>query len=196
MGLLLLVPNVLANRRAACSVSRVLMRSFVREFLGCVVLVALGAPLACTTLTGSSVASNTVSTFSPVTTVEVDGPTLFEHFGCGVAQDVPYKYVVTIYPFGSSQPIQVSDAGVIDNAVSDCFANAVFEDLPTGASGQADFTLKVDVFDLTKWNAAQGIDLTNPSNEPQIRALARWTSDCSAHQTSGIQSLAVCDPLK
>ncbi|HEY2366852.1 MAG TPA: hypothetical protein VGH87_10710 [Polyangiaceae bacterium] len=155
----------------------------------------LGALAACTTLTGSSVASNTVSTFSPVTTVEVDSTTLFDGFGCSDTAGVPYKYVATIYPLGSSKPIPIGDT-VIRNAVSDCFANAVFEDLPN-ATGEGDFTLKVDVFDLPTWNANQGsIDFGDPTQEAAIRAVASWTTDCTAHQTSNIQSLAVCDPLQ
>jgi hypothetical protein len=183
---LLLVPNVLANSRAAWFGSRVLHR-FFRELIGCGVLAGLGALAACTTLTGSSIASNTVSTFSPVTTVEVDSTSLFEHLGCSNTAGVPYKYVATIYPFGSSAPLFIT--------TSDCFANAVFEDLPTGATGEGDFTLNVDVFDLPTWNANQGIDFGNPASEPDIRKVANWTSDCTAHQTSNIQSLAVCDPL-
>ena len=100
---------------------------------------------------------------------------------------MPYKYVATIYPFGSSTPLFIT--------VSDCFANAVFEDLPTGATGEGDFTLNVDVFDLPTWNANQNIDFGDPANEPVIRGVASWTSNCTAHQTSNIQSLAVCDPL-
>jgi len=183
----LLVPNALANSRAAWFGSRVLHHLF-RELVGCGVLVGLGALAACTTLTGSSIASNTVSTFSPVTTVEVDSTTLFDGFGCGDTADVPYKYVATIYPFGSSTPLFITTA--------DCFANAVFEDLPTGATGAGDFTLTVDVFDLPGWNAHQDLDFGDPGNEPFIRGAANWTSNCTAHQTSNIQSLAVCDPLQ
>jgi TRAP-type uncharacterized transport system substrate-binding protein len=180
------VPNVLANKPAAWFGSRVLHRLF-RELIGCGVLVGLGALAACTALTGSSIASNTVSTFAPVTTVEVDSTTLFERLGCSNTAGVPYKYVATIYNFGSSSPLFIT--------VTDCFTNAVFENMDTGASGQGDFTLNVDVFDLPTWNANQNIDFGNPENEPAIRAVANWTSNCSAHQTSNIQSLAVCDPL-
>jgi hypothetical protein len=160
----------------------------VRELVGCAVLGALGALAACTSLTGSSIASNTVSTFSPVTTVEVDAASLLEREGCGTASGVPYKYVATIYPFGSSTPLYIT--------VSDCFTNAVFENLPTGATGEGDFTLTVDVLDLPTWNANQALDFADPNEEPSIRAVANWTSNCSAHQTSNVQSLAVCDPLK
>jgi hypothetical protein len=183
---LLLVPNALANSPAACSVSRVLHHLF-RELLGCGVLVGLGALAACTALTGSSIASNTVSTFAPVTTVEVDSTSLFERLGCSNTANVPYKYVATIYNFGSSTPLFIT--------VSDCFTNAVFENMDTGASGQGDFTLNVDVFDLPTWNANQNLGFDNPANEPAIRAAANWTSNCTAHQTSNIESLAVCDPL-
>jgi hypothetical protein len=183
---LLLAPNALANSPAACSVSRVLHHWF-RELIGCGVLVGLGALTACTALTGSSIASNTVSTFAPVTTVEVDSTSLFERLGCSNTAGVPYKYVATIYNFGSSSPLFIT--------VSDCFTNAVFENMDTGASGQGDFTLNVDVFDLPTWNANQNLGFDNPANEPAIRAVANWTSNCTAHQTSNIESLAVCDPL-
>ena len=182
----LLVRNELANSRAAWFGSRVLHR-FIRESIGFAVLVGLGALASCTALTGSSVASNTVSTFSPTTTVEVDSTTLFSRLGCGTAAGTPYKYVATIYPFGSSTPLFIT--------VSDCWSNAVFENLPTGATGEGDFTLNVDVFDLPDFDAMQ-IDLGNPANEPAIRAVADWTTNCTAHQTSNVQSLAVCDPLK
>jgi len=181
------VPNVLANKPAAWFGSRVLHNVF-RELIGCGVLAGLGALTACTALTGSSIASNTVSTFSPVTTVEVDSTTLFERLGCDATAGVPYKYVATIYPFGSSTPLFITTA--------DCFANAVFEGLDTGATGEGDFTLKVDVFDLPTWNANQSLSFGDPASEPAIRAVAVWTSDCSAHQTANIQSLAVCDPLQ
>jgi len=181
------VPNVLANSRAACSVSRVLHRVF-REIIGCGVLVGLGGLAACTALTGSSIASTTVSTFSPVTTVEVDATTLFSRLGCSNTSGVPYKYVATIYDFGSSTPLFITD--------SDCFANAVFEDLDVGPIGQADFNLTVDVFDLPTWSANQNIDFGNPANQPAIHAVANWTTTCTAHQTQNIQSLAVCDPLQ
>ena len=183
------MPNVLANKPAAWFGSRVLHR-FFRELIGCGVLAGLGALAACTSLTGSSIASNTVSTFAPVTTVEVDSTTLFERLGCSNTANVPYKYVATIYPFGSSTPLFITE--------SDCFTNAVFEDLPTGATGEGDFTLNVDVFDLPTWNANQDVinaAVKDPTQEPAMRAVANWTSNCTAHQTSNIQSLAVCDPL-
>ena len=91
------MPNVLANSRAACSVSRVLHRLF-RELIGCAVLAGLGALAACTSLTGSSIASTTVTTFSPVTDIQVDSQTMFERLGCGTSARVPFKYVATVYP--------------------------------------------------------------------------------------------------
>jgi hypothetical protein len=156
-----------------------------------VVLAGLGALAACTSLTGSSIASTTVSTFSPVTTVEVDSQAMFERLGCGTAAGVPYKYVATIYPFGSSTPLYIT--------VSDCWTNAVFENLPTGATGEGDFTLTIDAFDLPRLSAHsqdKNINFDDPTTEPAIRSVANWTSNCSAHQVSNVESLAVCDPLK
>jgi hypothetical protein len=169
----------------------------VRELVGCAVLGALGALAACTSLTGSSIASNTVSTFSPVTTVEVDSASLLEREGCGTTAGVPYKYVATIYPFGSSTPLE---QGI---TISDCWTNAVFENLPTGATGEGDFTLTVDVFDLPTFQATQtlpdggtfSVANANENDEATVRSFANWTSNCTAHQTANVQSLAVCDPL-
>ncbi len=166
------------------------MSHFVaREAFGCALLGAL-ALAACTSITGgSSLASNVVSTFSPTTSVEIDSSTLFARPGCGQAPGVPYKYVVTVTPRGTS-PLFIS--------VNDCFTNAVFENLFTqGTNGEGDFTLTVDVFDEANFNAPHAFDLNNPAieDEPTIRAAAQWTSNCTAHQTPNIQALAVCDPL-
>lgn len=186
----LLVEKSLANQRTPCSVSRVLLgRNVARELLGCAVLLAVGALAACTSITGSSAASNTLSTFNPITSVEIDSSTMFSRLGCGQGPGVPYKYIVTVTALGSTTASNI--------IVADCFSNAVFENLPAGPSGEADFTLTVDVFDFGTFNKAHPYDINNPSvaDQPQIRADAQWRSDCTATQTANIQSLAVCDPL-
>ncbi len=163
------------------------MSHFVaRELFGCALLGALGL-VACTAITGgSSLASNTLSTFAPVTSVEVDSSTLFARLGCGQAPNVPYKYVVTVTPTGTS-PLFI--------LVSDCFANAVFEDLPAGSS---DVTMTVAAFDEPHFNAPHSsYDIHNPAPTDQaaILADAQWTTTCTAHQTTNVEALAVCDPL-
>lgn len=156
--------------------------------LGSVLLAGVLALVACTSLTGSSIASNTVSTFSPITSVEVDSSTLFSRLGCGQAPNVPFKYIVTVKPL-AQEPFAIT--------VSDCFTNAVFENLPAGANGEGDFTMTVAVFDEPHFDAPHSYDIRNPalSDEPQIAADAQWTTTCTAHQTTNVQSLAVCDPL-
>ena len=187
----LLVVKSLANSSTACSVSRVVLlgQNVAREIFGSALLAGLVALAACTQITGtSSIASNTISTFSPITSVEVDSSTLFARLGCAQAPNVPFKYVVTLTPL-AQQPLAIT--------VSNCFTNAVFENLPAGPSGEGDFTLTVDVFDEPHFNAPHPYDLNNPavSDEPQIHADAQWTTNCTAHQTTNVQSLAVCDPL-
>ncbi len=164
-------------------------QNVARELLGGTLLVGVLALAACTSLTGSSIASNTVSTFSPITSVEVDSSTLFSRLGCGEAPNVPFKYVVTIAPLtNANAPFAV--------VVSNCFSNAVFEELAPELG--PDFTMLVDVFDEPHFDAPHPYDITNPSvsDEPQIRADAQWRTSCTAHQTTNVQSLAVCDPLQ
>ncbi len=162
------------------------MSHFVaREAFGCALLGAL-ALAACTSITGgSSLASNTVSTFSPTTSVEVDSSTLFARLGCGQAPGVPFKYIVTVTPRGTS-PLFIS--------VNDCFTNAVFENLPEGST---DVTMTVAVFDEPTFDAPHPYDIRNPalSDQAAILADAQWTTTCAATQTTNVAVLAVCDPL-
>jgi hypothetical protein len=187
----LLVEKSLANSSTPCSVSRVvhLGQNVAREVAGSALLVGVLALAACTSITGSSIASNTVSTFSPITSVEVDSSTLFERLGCGQAPNVPFKYVVTVASLTNAD----APFGIV---VTNCFSNAVFENLPPELG--PDFTLRVDVFDEPHFDAPHPYNINDPSvsDEPQIRADAQWKTTCTAHQTTNVQSLAVCDPLQ
>jgi hypothetical protein len=184
-------------------------RTVVRELVGCAILVASIAAAACTSLTGSSVASTTVTTFAPVTGIEVDANQLFESQGCGQGPSLAFKYVVVVYsayntPPLEGQPVTTSQDGSpsdpIAISLNDCFADAVFENLSTSAAigGSDFFALTIDVFDDVTF-AAQATTLdtttTTEANALAISSIATWTTTCVARQQPNVQSLATCGPL-
>ncbi len=200
----------LANVTPACSVSRVFRSaSVLRELFGCAVLALAIAVAACTSLTGSSVASTTVNTYSPVTGIEVDASQLFESEGCGQGPSLAYKYVVVVFTAYGSGPLEgqpvvnpaSADGGLADPiaiSLNDCFADAVFENLNASSTigGSDTFSLAIDVFDDVTF-AAQTLDTTTTTeaNAAAIASVAKWTSTCVARQQPNVQSLASCGPL-
>jgi hypothetical protein len=200
----------LANVSPACSVSRVFRNvDVLRELCGCALLAATIAAAACTSLTGSRVASTTVNTYSPVTGIEVDASQLFEGDGCGIGPSLPYKYVVVVYTaYGSGplvgQPVvdpTSADGGLADPiaiSLNDCFADAVFENLNASSTigGSDTFSLAIDVFDSVTFGA-QPLDTTTTTqaNAAAIASVAKWTTTCVARQQPNVQSLSTCGPL-
>ena len=74
------------------------LRTIALELSGLALLGGAVSLVACTSLTGSSVASNaTVTTYVPLTSIEVDSNALLERLGCGTSSGVPFRYVVSVY---------------------------------------------------------------------------------------------------
>lgn len=181
-----------------------MFRKVAFELSGCAVLAAAVALAACTSITGSSATSNvTVSTYVPLTSIEVDSSSLFERLGCGAASGVPYKYVVSVYdavPPGVRKP--APDGGVpmaLEIGSSDCFTDALFQNVPSNQGTNIDwFSLTVDVFDLPTYQAnrdALGLDAPAVGSADAIHAAAKWSTTCVAQQVPNVQTIAACDPL-
>lgn len=129
---------------------------------------------ACTSLTGSSVTSTTVTTYAPLTGIEVDANGLFERQGCGHGPSLAFKYVATVYTaFGvggplEGQPKPAQDGGIptpIAMSLNDCFADAVFQNLNLSAAlgGSDTYAVQIDVFDdvtYNKWACSVGMAIT------------------------------------
>lgn len=178
-----------------------MLRIIARELVGCGVLAVAIAAAACTSITGSSVASTTISTYAPVTGVEVDALELFERQGCGVASGEPFKYVVAVYSAFSSGERDPGVPNPIVMSVTDCFTDAVFENLPGSTlGGTPTFSLTVDVFDKATFDANadainNDVGVSSAGTAAAIDAIANWNSTCVARQEPNIQGLAACDPL-
>jgi hypothetical protein len=172
------------------------LRKIALELAGIGLLGGGVALSACTALTGSSVASNVaVSTYVPLTSIEVDSASLFERRGCGAGSGVPFKYVVSVYDAvtGGERIGTVA----IDIGASDCFTDALFQNVPTTQGVNYDwFSLTVDVFDEPTYEANRDlIDGPDVGNAAAIHGLANWSTTCVAQQQPNVQSIAACDPL-
>jgi len=155
-------------------------RTVVRELIGCALLAAGLGVAACTSLTGSSVSSTTVSTYSPTTGIEIDANALFFHEGCGQGPGVVAKYVTIVYVAGGYYDNTAAEGGLLcqelsltngigcENAVdagadagatcpaislNDCFSDAVFVDLGSFTSAATTFDLVVYAFDQATFDA-------------------------------------------
>lgn len=180
------------------------LKKIALELSGTALLAGAVALGACTALTGSSVASNVaVSTYVPLTSIEVDSASLFDRRGCGTGPGVPFKYVVSVYdalPPGVRRP--GPDGGnptAIVVGSADCFTDAVFQNVPSSQSvNLAWFSLTVDVFDQPTYQAnrdALGLDAPAVGSADAIHAAASWSTTCVAQQQPNVQSIAACDPL-
>lgn len=188
-----------------------MLRLLARELFGCALLGGLAALAACTSLTGSSVASTTVSTYSPVTSIEIDANQLFERIGCGPGAGQAFRYAVAVY---AAQPSGArilgangADPDPLGMSVTDCYTDAVFENLSTNTifGGTSYFSLSVYVFDQPTYDASfEAIEknadanagtwiAANAKNEAQI---AQLSATCTARQEPNIEALAACDPLQ
>ena len=181
-----------------------MLRKVALEIAGTALLAGAVALGACTALTGSSATSNVqVSTYVPLTSIEVDSSSLFQRLGCGAASGVPYKYVVSVYdavPPGVRKPApDGGPAAPLEIGSSDCFADAVFQNVPSSQSvNLAWFSLTVDVFDQPTYQAnrdALGLDAPAVGSADAIHAAASWSTTCVAQQQPNVQSIAACDPL-
>jgi len=187
-----------------------LLRTIALELAGCALLVGAAALPACTSLTGSSVVSNaTVTTYVPLTSVEVDANSLFERLGCGTGAGVPFKYVVAVYaalPDGTL--IGATDSGLptpLTIGVSDCFTDAVFQNLSTPTN---DYDFVVDVYDEPTYETLRStLDLEDvnvlgaladaPTADlaSTLTGAANWSTTCFVSQQPNLQVIASCGPL-
>ena len=167
-----------------------------------------------TGLFGSATATttNTASTYTPVTGIQIDAHDLFLRQGCGTEPGQAYKYAVVVFQKRNVLPCSSGAPEAVGVGVYDCFADAVFVNVGSGtALGLSqDFDLAVAAFDAPTYGAQAGLvtgavqDLEANAcptgavddRAAALAAAANWTTTCTAHQQPNVQSLAACDPLQ
>lgn len=185
---------------------------FVREAAGIALLGGAVAIVACTSLTGSSAASSVVTTYAPLTTIEVDANALFERIGCGTSAGQAFKYVVVAWQAGPGGLRTQPNATAV--TVTDCYTDALFQNLQNSQlfGANAYFSLDVYVFDQPTYDLvgtafhrdANGNDAVSTEDFPvddaglatgAIATSALWRTTCFAKQIPNVEALAACDAL-
>ncbi len=131
---------------------------FVREAAGVALLGGAVAIVACTSLTGSSAASSVVTTYAPVTSIEVDANELFARIGCGAAAGQAFKYVVVAYEAGPDGLRTKTTPDAV--TTTDCYTDALFQNLSNSQlfGAATYFSLDVFVFDKPTYDLRRADD--------------------------------------
>jgi hypothetical protein len=163
-------------------------------------------------MAGACTSTTTTLPYTPITGIVILSRTLVAGYGCGTADAGPdeiYRYAAVLR---YAQPDGGTDASTMPpllTNVFDCFADGVFENLPT-VEGST-FDLKIYAYDKASYDAAalpaslgctpgQSSDAScTPASlalTPSQEAAADWTTTCYATQQSGAPVLATCAPLE
>jgi len=163
----------------------------------------------CTSPLGASTtgtATNTASTYTPVTGIEVDPHSLFFRQGCGTNPGQVYKYAVVVSQRTNLELCTNGAEQVVASGVYDCFADAVFLNLGGGDAGLTnDFDVLVAAFDAPTYAAQAGLVSSTlqafiadhcATGADALAQAANWTTTCVGHQETQVQSLVACDPVQ
>jgi hypothetical protein len=175
------------------------------RFLGLLASAGTAAAVACTTTT-------TTTTFTPITGIEIRSAALVAGFGCGTGSQQVFRYAAAVsFAGGTEAGALVEQSGVPLTNIFDCFADGVFENLPSSDAGSLTFNVTVFAYNEAAYVGAGlpddlgcpptpdgGALQCNPASRPLTaaqEAAATWTTLCTATQQSGTPVIAVCGPL-
>jgi hypothetical protein len=171
-------------------------------------LVPFAAAAVCVAAAACQSSTSTIA-YTPITGIIVRGQGLIPDVGCGLGPDQVYRYAAVVsYPPGLDAVASMGSSGPWSN-ISECFSDAVFENLPSSTAGDLLFDVVVYAYNFDDYQrAGLPADLgCYPSNSPadactpaitfltpaQIQA-ATWTTTCTATEQAGTPVLAVCLP--
>jgi hypothetical protein len=199
-------------------------------------LLTLGLLAAAGTSALACTSSTTATTYTPITGIEIASAPLVAGFGCGKGPGQVYRYAAVV-TYNHSAPdagkagapdageagspvtpcvtgdagAPVTQGGVPLTNIFDCFADGVFENLPSSDAGSLTFNVNIFAYNYADYVGAglpanlgcpPALDAGNctPSSQPVTPAqekLATWISCpvCTATQQAGTPVIAVCGPL-
>jgi len=157
--------------------------------------------------------TSTTTTYTPITGIVIRSSVLVAGFGCGIGVNQVYRYVAVVRDATSADAEPDAQAGaLVSTNISECFSDAVFENLPVSSSGSQAFAVSVFAYDKKSYDdALLPNDLACPPGMPADGAtcvdgsesvtaaqegMATWTTICTATQQEGAPVLAVCPPLE
>jgi hypothetical protein len=176
------------------------------RILGLLAAAGTAAMAACTTTT-------TTTTFTPITGIEIRSAALVAGFGCGLGAGQVFRYAAALsFAGGSDAGALVQQNGVPLTNIFDCFADGVFENLPSSDAGSLTFNVAIFAYNEDAYFTAGlpanlgcaptpdgGAQNCDPGTRPLTAAqegFATWTTVCTATQQAGTPVIAVCGPLQ
>jgi hypothetical protein len=164
-------------------------------------LAASVAALACAVAGCPSTATSVP--YTPITGIEVLASDVTAGHGCGTGDEQVYRYAAVVSYQDSGTPVA---AGVFD-----CFADAIFSNLPADGSGSLTFDVAVYAYNAASFPpqlapcaspagcAAQDPSVVGPlatQGDPDAGVTpANWTTTCTATEPNGATQVASCCPL-
>ena len=128
---------------------------------------------------------------APITSIVIPAATVTAGKGCGRGTTQVFRYAVVL--------LTKDDGVALAGATYDCFADALFTQLPPSFSGHYDYVLKVFVYNAASYEA-QAADVVAAAAGPDLGRLERlqatWTVDCAASQLADTQVVASCKPVE
>jgi hypothetical protein len=176
------------------------------RILGLLAAAGTAAVVACTTTT-------TTTTFTPITGIEIQSAALVAGFGCGTGPGQVFRYAAAVsFAGGNDAGALVQQSGVPLTNIFDCFADGVFENLPSSDAGSLTFNVAIFAYNEDDYVTKAGLPAnlgciptpdggamgcvpgTQPLT-PTQEGFATWTTVCTATQQAGTPVIAVCGPL-
>lgn len=179
-------------------------------------LAALVAPAAVVCALAACATTTTTAAYTPITGILIRSSALVAGFGCGTGPHQVYRYVAIVdyarADGGAQRDAQAEPqtGGPPWTNVFDCFADGVFENLPSSSTGSQAFDVSIFAYDQASYDksglpselgclpgltAAAACPSTPEVIAAAVTAQAPWTTTCTATQQQGIPVLAVCSPL-
>lgn len=145
---------------------------------------------------------NTASTtiYTPPTGIQIDSQELVAGIGCGSGPGQVYGYAAIV--------TQVTETGTpfVTSAVSNCFGNPIFTNLPSPDGGLTQYSIAIYAFDSASFppelGGCENVPLTSacPGEDASVvrryESQANWTTTCTATQAQGVPQVADCGQLE
>jgi hypothetical protein len=148
----------------------------------------------------------TTTTYTPITGLVIQSSALVAGYGCGTGPGQVYRYAAILYYVDDDSGARHGSA--FTSGVFDCYADAIFSNLPADDAGSTRFSIDVLAYDQAAFPAAlacgdgateAGTPLPCPGDDPgtvlSVQGTPTWTTTCKATQESGVPTLADCEPL-
>jgi hypothetical protein len=163
--------------------------------LALLLVAALGPALSMVTSCGTPAAT---TGYTPITGIQIPASVVVAGHGCGPGAQQVYKYAALVAYATADGAAEVP----LTTGVFDCFADAIFSNLPSTDGGNPMFD--VSIYAYTRHSFLQAFGCPQDSAPCTVdagstglwQAAASWTTMCTSTEQNGITVIASCHALE